>query len=287
VTIPEGDAETDAHRVFDIHTHAFPDPVAARAIPKLEAGGLWLQAKAWFDGTIRGLVASMDRAGIRRAAVHSVATRPEQVTKITDWSISIASDLPAGQAGRIVPFASIHPDYPDPEGEVARIAAAGLRGLKFHPQYAECPLDDPRVIRIARAAAGAGLAMLFHSGYDLAYEKDDLASPRRLRRLHEAVPDLRMVAAHLGGWECWEEVLREVVGLPIYLETSYSLGRIPPRLLDAILERHPHDYLLFGTDAPWTDQKEELAKFMALPLPADHIRRMLWENPCRVIGEKP
>jgi hypothetical protein len=282
-TINMGRSPPDG-RIFDVHTHAFPDKVAATAIPKLEAGGLWLEAKATFDGTIGGLLASMDRAGIARAIVCSVATRPEQVAKITAWSASIASDLPAGQAGRIVPFPSVHPDSPSPEAEVERIAAAGLKGLKFHPQYTRCPLDDPRVIRLARAAAGAGLAMLFHAGYDLAYEKDDLASPARVRRLHEAVPDLRMAAAHLGGWECWDQVLAEEAGLPIYLETSYTLGRCPPGLLERILAKHPPEFLLFGTDAPWTDQKEELAKFMALPIAEDLWRRMLWDNALRFVG---
>jgi predicted TIM-barrel fold metal-dependent hydrolase len=226
---------------------------------------------------VRGHLASKDRAGIRRAVVASVATRPEQVRKISDWCISIRSE-------RIVPFASIHPGFPDPEAEVERIAAAGIRGLKFHPQYSECPMDDPRVVRIARAAAKAGLAMLFHSGYDLAYEKEDLASPDRVRRIHEAVPELRMTAAHLGGWERWSEVLELVAGQEIYLETSYTLGRCPPDVLERIFAKHRPEFLLFGTDAPWRDQKEDLARFMALPLSDDLKRRILWDNALRFVG---
>lgn len=126
--------------------------------------------------------------------------------------------------------------------------------------------------------------MLFHTGYDLAFDKDDLAGPRRVRRLHEAVPDLRMSAAHLGGWERWPEVRQWVVGLPIYLETSYTLGRCPEGLLLEILSAHPPQYLLFGTDAPWTDQASEVAKFLALPISEGLKRRMLWENPHRFVG---
>jgi len=269
----------DADRpIFDVHTHAFPDKVAATAIPRLESHGLWLEPRATFDGTVGGLLASMDRAGIRRAIVCSVATRPEQVTKITDWSASIISE-------RIVPFASLHPDFPAPEAEIERAAALGIRGLKFHPQYAGCAVDDPRVIRIARAAAKAGMAMLFHAGYDLAYEKDDLASPERMRRVHEAVPDIRMIAAHLGGWECWDEVERHLLGLPVYLETSFTIGRCPADLLARIFERHPQDHLLFGTDAPWTDQTEEVGKFLALPISEGLKRRMLWGNALAYLGE--
>ena len=272
------------YRILDVHTHAFPDKLAAGAIARLKAMGAWFQPPATYDGTVGGLLASMGRAGIERAVVCSVATRPGQTPKITDWSASVASD-------RIVPFASVHPDAADPEAEVQRIAAAGLRGLKFHPYYMGCPLDDPRAVRIARAAARAGLAMLFHAGYDFAFEKDDLASPARVRRMHEEVPDLRMAAAHLGGWERWPEVLETVAGLPIYLEISYTLGRCPPAVVQRILEKHPPEYLLFGTDAPWTDQSAEVAKFLALPLVEDPTgrgedlkRRILWDNAQRFLG---
>jgi len=256
--------------VFDVHTHAFPDDVAAKAIPKLEQAALWFPCPATHDGTVAGLLASMDRAGIRRAVVCGVATRPGQTRTITDWSASVASE-------RLVPFASVHPDFPDPEGEVERIARVGLKGLKFHSYYMDCPLDDPRCIRIARAAAAANLAMVFHTGYDLTFERVDVAGPARVRRLHEAVPDLRMAAAHLGGWEDWDESRRHVVGLPIYLETSFALGRCRRDLLLDILAAHPPEYLLFGTDAPWTDQSEAVARLAALPV-ADDLKRRMWDN---------
>jgi hypothetical protein len=257
--------------VLDVHTHAFPHKLAASAIAKLRAGALWFEPRASYDGTVGGLVASMDRAGIRKAVLCSIATRPEQVRNITDWSASIAGP-------RIVPFASIHPDYPEPEQEARRIAAAGLRGLKFHPYYMACPPDDPRAVRVARAAADAGLAMVFHAGYDLGFEKDDAAAPARLRRLHESVPDLRMVAAHMGGWERWPDALRDLAGLPIWLETSYTVGRCPEEMLRRLLDVHPPDRILFGTDAPWTDQATEVERFRALPIAADLKRRILWEN---------
>jgi hypothetical protein len=273
----EGNSGGSGLPIFDVHTHAFPDNLAATAIPKLEAGGVWFTPKATFDGTVSGLLASMDRAGIRRAIVCSVATRPEQTPRITDWSVSVASE-------RIIPFASVHPDFPDVEAEVERIARAGLKGLKYHPHYGGCPLDDPKVLRIARAAAAAGLAMIFHTGHDLAFEKDDSASPLRVRRVHEAVPGLRMAAAHMGGWEQWPDVPEQVAGLPVYLETSYTIGRCPPGLLERIFARHPPEYLLFGTDAPWRDQQEEVRKFLALPLGEDLKRRILWNNALRFAG---
>lgn len=229
------------------------------------------------DGTIGSLVGSMDRAGIRRAILCSVATKPTQVEKITDWSVAVASE-------RIVPFASIHPAYEDPEREVERVVRLGLRGLKFHPQYMECAMDDPRCLRIARAAARAGLAFTLHAGYHPAFPKHDEGSPRRLRRLHDAVPDLRIVACHMGGMDDWQGVLDFVVGSDIYLETSFAPTWCPRDVLETILARHDPQRIVFGTDSPWQEQARELADFRRLPLSPEAFELALSTNAARLIG---
>ena len=150
-----------------------------------------------------------------------------------------------------------------------------------------CPTDDPRVLRIARAAAKAGLAMAFHAGFDLAFERTDVASPRRIRNLHEAVPDLRLLACHLGGWECWEESLDEVIGRPIYIETSFCLGQCDLDTLRRIIDKHSPDMLMFGTDSPWASPSADLAMFKALPLSPQALAKGLWENGNRFAGLDP
>lgn len=268
-------------RVIDAHTHAFPDQLAPKAMARLTEEALWFEIKAHYDGTAGGLLASMDRAGIERSIVCSIATRPEQVEKITEWSAGVAR----AYDGRLIPFVSIHPDYAEVEAELERARNLGLRGVKFHPYYMNCAADDPRSLRIARTAEALGMAMEIHAGYDLAFERNDLASPAAIRRLHEAAPTLRLVAAHLGGWERWDEVLAELVGLPIYFETSYSLSRINRGKLERVLEGHDGRYLLFGSDGPWNDQAAALEEVLALKLPAELERGMLWENAVRLVGE--
>lgn len=264
-------------RTIDVHTHAFPDSLAASAIRTLEAGARNYPSKAFHDGTVAGLLASMDAAGIGVSFLCSVATRPTQVQRITDWSASIASE-------RIVPFASIHADYEHPEAEAERIASLGIVGLKFHSHFMGCPADDERAIRVARAAAAAGLAMQFHAGHDTTFGPDDLALPVRMRRLHEAVPELRLLVCHLGGWRVWPEVLEQLVGLSVWLDTSFAIGQCEQELLLRIIERHPREYLLFGTDSPWADQSAELAAFRALPLAEDLKSAALWDNALRFAG---
>jgi predicted TIM-barrel fold metal-dependent hydrolase len=264
--------------IIDAHAHAFSDVIAGRAMRSMCSQGLWQELRNHHDGTLEGLLASMDVAGIRRAILCSVATKPTQVEKITDWSIEIASD-------RIIPFASIHPEYEQPEREIERIVAAGILGLKFHPQYMDCALDDPRCLRIARAAAAAGLAFTLHAGFHPCFDKQDEGSPRRLRRLHDAVPDLRIVACHMGGMDDWQGVVECIVGSDIYLESSFAPSWCPPDILETILSRHNPRRILFGTDSPWQDQSRELADFRRLPLSPEAFELALSTNAARLLGE--
>jgi len=263
--------------IIDAHAHAFPDAIAAHAISTLCRQGIWQEMRNFHDGTLRGLLASMDTAGIRRAFLCSVATKPTQVEKITNWlaQVAIAND-------RIIPFASIHPAYDEPEREVERIAGLGLRGLKFHPQYMDCAVDDPRCLRIARAAASAGLMFTLHAGYHPAFDKHDVGSPRRLRRLHDAVPDLTIIACHLGGMDDWQGVMDFLVGSNIYLETSFGPSYCPLDIFETILARHDPHRILFGTDSPWQDQAKELADFKRLPFSPEGIELALSTNAARL-----
>ncbi len=110
---------------IDIHTHAFPDLIAKVAIPALEReGGI----KAYLDGTVAGLLASMDRSGIEQSVLCSIATRPEQFTPILEWSKEIRSE-------RIVPFPSLHPDDPLLLEHLQEVHDEGFKGVKMHPYY--------------------------------------------------------------------------------------------------------------------------------------------------------
>jgi predicted TIM-barrel fold metal-dependent hydrolase len=98
------------------------------------------------------------------------------------------------------------------------------------------------------------------------------------------VPQLKLVAAHLGGWERWSEVLEHLAGLPVYLDTSYSLPFCPKPILKELFNRHSADYIVFGSDSPWVDQKKELQAVRQLPLTSDQLEKILWHNTRRLLG---
>lgn len=261
---------------IDFHAHAFPDELAEHAISTLHAG-IASDYHAVLDGTVGSLLASMDRAGIDAAAICSIATAPKQVEPILRWSLETADD-------RIIPFGSVHPDCDGPAAAVRRIQEAGLKGIKLHPLYQGFGADDERVWPLYGAIEELGLVLVMHTGCDVAFPlDDDRASPARLLAVHRVFPGLKLVAAHLGGWQTWREAAGTIAGTGVYLETSYALGQGEDDAVEAVWSKHSPDRVLFGTDSPWRDQSAELAAWREF-LPAADRRRVLHDNAARLLG---
>ena len=264
--------------MIDFHTHAFPDALAERAMAKLDAeGGI----PHYSDGTVRGLLASMSAAGIERSVLCSIATKPAQFADILAWSLRLREE----HGGRIVPLASVHPKDHDLPAHIEAARAAGLAGIKMHAYYQDFILDDPALFPLYEAASELGLVVVEHCGFDVAFPRIRRADATRILNLTRHFPDLKLVAAHVGGWDDWDEVERLLIGEPVHLELSFGVNMLEPARFKKMLLAHPQDYLLFGSDSPWTDQKASLEALAALKLPDALFERITGGNARRVLGE--
>ena len=61
----------------------------------------------------------------------------------------------------------MYPFTADYKAVVAQIAALGLKGVKFHPEYQSFRIDDKAVYPLYEEIAKAGLPMLFHTGGEI------------------------------------------------------------------------------------------------------------------------
>lgn len=261
--------------IIDFHAHAFPDPLAARAISQLEHGG---GVKAFLDGRVSSLLASMDAAGITTSVICSIATKPEQFEPILKWSKQIASQ-------RIVPLPSIHPRDPDLVGQARRVAEAGLLGIKLHPYYQEFNLDDQALFPLYRVLDELGLLVVFHTGFDFAFPRDRKGDPVRIRRVLERVPTLKLVTTHMGAWDDWDEVEKHLIGQPISMDVSLSLDLLGRERARDMILAHPADRVLFGTDSPWGSQAETLKAVRALDLGEEREEAIFWKNARALLGQ--
>lgn len=277
--------------IIDFHTHTFPDKIAPATIEKLQGVS---HTRAYVDGTQAALVSSMEAAGIDLSVILPVATNTRQVGKVNDISAALN-----GQ-GRVVPFGCMHPDLDDWEWELERIASIGLKGIKLHPVYQGVDIDDVRCLRILDKCGQLGLVVVTHAGVDIGIPDRLNCSPAMIRRAVDAVGPVKLVAAHMGGWRNWGEVLDELADTKVFIDTSYSLGKLNGlgdgyytdaqlKLLDGeqfcrIVRGFGAHRVLFGTDSPWGGQSETLGQFNALPLTSEEKRLILGENAAELLG---
>lgn len=260
---------------IDFHTHAFPDALAARAIPGLAHTGGGLIPLT--DGTVSGLIGSMDRCNVSHSVLLNIATKPAQQTRVNDWAASVACE-------RVIPFGSVHPDAPDVLEALEHIHALGLKGIKLHPEYQGFCVDDPKMLPIYKKAASLGLITVFHAGLDIGYMPPPKTTPAALASILPAFDGAPVVAAHMGGYMQWAEVIDCLCGLPIYLDTSFSYGRIIKPMAQKIIDKHGPGGILFGTDLPWNEADTESRLIDSLDLsPAD--RDMIYyKNAAALLG---
>ncbi len=261
--------------IIDVHTHVFPDNVAFEAVPKMaEIAGV----KEALDGRLQSLQASMNIAGIDQCWLQPVATKPKQVDSINAWSKEIRSDS-------ILSFGAFHPEYENLPDLISRLSQEGFPGIKFHPEYHKITPDDSRFDPLYEALINENMIVLFHAGVDIGIPTIN-STPNRFIRLSNRFPQLKMILAHMGGFQQWQEVmaaLEEFQGKEIYLDTSYVFGYITPDEFLAIVEGHGEDRILFGTDSPWSDQHWSLKQLHALSLTQDQVDKITGLNAQRLL----
>jgi predicted TIM-barrel fold metal-dependent hydrolase len=260
--------------IIDIHTHIFPDHLAERAVRQLAGRS---GETAFLDGTARALTASMARCGIAVSVTQPVSTKAEQTESINRFCCDLA--VPG-----LVNFGTLHPDCPDPDAEIGRLKKAGIKGVKFHPDYQEFFVDEDRVLPLYRKIADAGLMALIHAGVDIGLPPPVHCPPDRLARVLDAVPDLVVIAAHFGGFRMWDEVERHLIGRTLYLDTSFTLAFLPADRFVRMARAHGIGKVLFGTDSPWADQAAEVGLMNACGLAEPELAGVFRDNAARLLG---
>jgi hypothetical protein len=261
-------------RIIDFHAHCFPDELAAKARESISVGN---RLQLSYDCTVNGLILQMDRVGIDTSVVVPVATKPSQVRTINDWVAGIASD-------RIVRFGAMHQDFDDPAGELDRIEALGIHGIKIQSNWQGCRPDDPRMFPIYEAA-GTRFIFVFHVGREYKVFPHELATPDAIANLRRLFPDLPIVAAHFGGYRMWDEAEEYLIGKDVYLDISCCFPELMPddRLI-RMIRAHGVEKVLFATDTPSADPKPQVGRLMAMDLRDDEREMIAWKNAARILG---
>jgi predicted TIM-barrel fold metal-dependent hydrolase len=258
--------------VIDVHTHVWPDRIA-----KVAMGGRSHGLEARGDGTISGLSASMRESGVDRSVIFGISEKAETVDRVHEFVGAQDPDL-------FIPFGSVHVGL-SPQENLASLRRYGMRGVKINTLFQNFRLDDPRLLAIL-SALGAELPVIVHVGEGGDAEANSRCTISMVVDLARKLPDLRLIACHLGGYRQIDLAEAEVIGLPVFLDTSWppSLGALDPARVRALIERHGPERVIFGSDWPMADPATEVAAVHALGLAEAHERAVLGGNLARLLG---
>ena len=201
-----------------------------------DGDGVWRIAVATLDNVTppspadtatfpaRALVAQLDSAGLRRAAVMSwayqfgspafdVADEYEKVRAENDWTAQEAARFP----DRVVAFCSFNPIESYALEELDRcMGAQAFRGLKLHFTTSAVDLRDPRQVQrlqgIFRMANARRFPIVVHlRTLDKSYGRRD--AEIFLREILSAAPDTPVQIAHAAGWGGYGEETDEALAV--------------------------------------------------------------------------
>jgi uncharacterized protein len=238
--------------IIDGHFHVWPDAIAERALARPSD-----DLVRFGDGTTASAESVLAAAGIDRAVCLGVANDAKNLEATNRFAAGLDPD-------RFIGFGTIHPDLPV-EQNLASLRANGLRGVKVHPLFQGYALNDPRLWEILDALQGE-FAVVIHVGHG--GEGAGRCTPAMLADLVRRFPRLDLIACHFGGYHLLDEAEQTVIGLPVYVDTSWppGLGSIDPARVRKIVERHGPERVIFASDWPMADPAAEVEAIRALGL---------------------
>jgi predicted TIM-barrel fold metal-dependent hydrolase len=253
--------------IIDVHNHIWPEKVVSKAKDYLES---FTKHKLITLPTADNLLKVMDEASISKSIISSIASYPHQVVPINNWLFSIKQK-------RLIPFASMHPFFDGFREELKRIQDNAY-GIKLHPEFQNFYVDDERAFPLYEELQKLKLTILLHCGAEISSQKEIRSTPEKVLKVMEKFPELKIIVAHMGGFLMWEEVLEKLAGKNIYLDTSDSIKIMKKELLEQFFEKHSFDKIIYGSDFPIQDPKEEIEFIKTLNISEENKQKILSWN---------
>lgn len=262
--------------IIDSHAHIYPEKIAQKATEAIgEFYSIEMEMPA---GTADQLIKDCERAGITRCVVHSVATTAHQVRSINEFIKREITEHP-----EFIGFMTLHQDMTEEEvfSEVEWAIQNGFKGIKLHPDFQKFNIDDQSVEKFYRAA-GNRLPILFHVGDD----RYEYSRPERLANVAKKFPEVNFIAAHFGGYRCWESsvVLKDLKN--VYFDTCSSLFYLSVEQAKERIDLFGAERFFFATDFPMWDAQGELKRFNQIPLTEREREMIFSENIKKLLNLK-
>lgn len=268
--------------LIDIHTHAFPEKISKMTLEKLKEGIRSIQGDKYIphpctDGTVAGLKENMAKAGVDLSFVMPIATKVKHFESINAFAAEITD-------GSVISFGSVHPMQENAADAIKILKENGFKGIKLHHQFQLCDVDSRESIALIKACEDNEMYVMMHAGSDIGLPPPLHCTPKKLKNALEYVSGKYLIAAHLGGWDMWEDVYRLLAGTNIKMDTAFISEFIDKELCKKIIKKHGSDKIYFGSDCPWEDPADTLSFIDSLGLTEEEKENILYRNAKRDFG---
>lgn len=259
--------------IIDAHAHIYPEKIAQKATVAI--GDFYNIKMEMPAGTPERLIEDGSRAGISKYLVHSVATTAHQVRAINEF---IKREMDAHE--EFIGFMTLHQDLTEEEvvHEVEWAIENGFKGVKLHPDFQKFYIDGENAQKFYRAV-GNRLPILFHVGDD----RFDFSKPERLVKMAKKYSEVNFIAAHFGGYRCWDDAYMYKGLKNVYYDTCSSLAFISSSKAKEIIDMLGAEKFFFATDFPMWDAVKELERFNQIPLSEKEREMILSDNIKRLL----
>jgi predicted TIM-barrel fold metal-dependent hydrolase len=232
-------------------------------------------------------LAKVEGLGIVRAAALVIAPK-DDIDTTTGLNDAV---LALGKEGFFFPVCSVHPaDGESALAELERVAAAGAKWLKLHPNTQDFDVADPSVVPVVAKAAELGMPVLFD-----AWSPFDAAQPGKFVKLALQVPEARLILAHAHGPGFAQLLVYEVLSrYPFWPRRVWIDISATASLLEGgpfaeqfiwVLRKVGVDRILFGSDYPLDDPRRAVEAVSRLGFDEEELRLIFHENVSALLEE--
>ena len=262
--------------IINCHAHIYPDKIAKpiEEVISKKFGPLYSSFK------VSSLLEDMEKFGIATTIGFCIAERAKAVEASNNFVISLLGNK------KVVPFGTLLPDLENYKQEIQKLKQHGVKGIKLSSIFQNLYPDEERMLRIYQEL-GEDIIVYFHAGEDLGRPLEEArTSPERLARILQMFPKMKMVAAHFGGLHMLEEVKKHLWGKELHFDTVWTPGfaGLDKNEMALFIQKHGSHKVLFGTDFPIYNTKEQLDWFSSLPLSPEDRELIFYKNAQRLLG---
>ena len=296
----------DKTPIIDMHIHLYPSKRhgsnAKKGYQIWEYGEKMDVSFSDFHGDLEDTLEAIHQAGADKGVIVNLIDPSTLNLQEYERAETLGDKLKASNAWvcdlakkhkEFVPYIGVDPSILDTADMIHHVKVMkekhGAKGVKVHGVQQKFFMDDDRMMPIWKVCVDLDLPVIAHAGPARKGEK--FAEPHAFAPLLEALPDLKVVLAHMGGgaWKQLQEISEKYPNAFFDISEIIEWTGAPKaptdlELANLILDVGP-ERVMMGSDFPWYDIDHTIDRVMELPvLSKDHKDEILGANAARILG---